>query len=356
MSKFWSRGLDGLAPYTPGERPRQSGLVKLNTNESPFGPSPAVADVLRTWPVEQLRRYPDPDSTALRDALAREHGVRIDNVFVGNGSDEVLAHTFCALLGHDRPILMPDVTYAFYRTYCALYGIAYKAIPLDSKYRIDVRAYEEPCGGVVLANPNAPTGIALARADIERMLASHPDQVVVVDEAYVDFGGESAIELIDRYPNLLVVRTFSKSRGLAGIRVGYALGDTPLIDGLNGVKNSFNSYPLSSLSVAAAIASLGDADYFAKTVAEIVRLRQLVAEELGRLGMIVLPSSANFLFAAHPACPASRLMAGLRQNGVLVRHFVSPRIENFLRITIGSESDCSALVMALTRVLSGQSG
>lgn len=356
MSKFWSPGLDGLTPYTPGEQPRQSSLIKLNTNESPFGPSPAVTDVLRAWPVEQLRRYPDPDSTALCNALAREHGVRVDNVFVGNGSDEVLAHTFCALLRHDRPILMPDVTYAFYRSYCALYGIAYKAIPLDSEYRIDVSAYEVPCGGVVLANPNAPTGIALARADIERLLVSHPDQVVVVDEAYVDFGGESAIKLTDRYPNLLVVRTFSKSRGLAGIRVGYALGHAALIGGLNRVKNSFNSYPVSSLSAAAAIASLGDTDHFANTVAEIIRLRQLVAGELGRLGMLVLPSSANFLFATHPAFPASRLLAGLRQNGVLVRHFVSPRTENFLRITIGSESDCSALVMALRKVLSDRSG
>ena len=351
MSKFWSQIVSALNPYTPGEQPNQPGLIKLNTNENPFGPSPAVADVLRAWNAEKLRLYPDPDSNSLRAAIANRHGLEGANVFVGNGSDEVLAHVFCALLKQELPILMPDVTYAFYRTYCQLYGIDYIAVPLDSAFRINVQDYAIPCGAVILANPNAPTGIAIAVADIAHLLALHPDRVIVVDEAYVDFGCESAITLLQQYPNLLVIRTFSKSRGLAGIRVGYALGDPELITGLNRVKNSFNSYPLSSISAAAAIASLGDEQYFSDTVAKIISLRQFLTDELSCLGLTVLPSCANFVFASHPVVSAKTLMAGLRERGVLVRLLEGNRTGNHLRITVGSKNDCLALINALQRVL-----
>ncbi len=351
MSKFWSRIAGDLKPYTPGEQPKLAGLVKLNTNENPFGPAPGVAQAIGSCSVENLRLYPDPDAVALREALAHEHGVAIDNIFVGNGSDEVLAHIFCALLKQDLPILMPDISYGFYRAYCLLYNVAHIDIPLDAEFRINVRDYARPCGGVILANPNAPTGIAISIADIEYLLTLHAQRVVVIDEAYVDFGCDSAVSLLARCPNLLVVRTFSKSRGLAGIRVGYALGSAELITGLNRVKNSFNSYPLSTLSMAAALASLSDEKYFLNSNAEIIRLRQFVSAGLERLGLTILPSLANFVFAAHPTHPAATLMAGLRQRGVLVRHFGNARIENYLRISIGSESDCLALLRATQQVL-----
>lgn len=351
MSKFWSRAIDDLKPYTPGEQPRQPGLVKLNTNESPFGPSPAVAEAIRAWPADRLRLYPDPDSSALRAALAQLHGVEPGQVFVGNGSDEVLAHAFSAFFRQELPLLMPDISYAFYRTYCRLFGIDRVEVPLDADFRVDVRDYQRACGGVVIANPNAPTGVALPVSGLEALLRQQPDRVVLIDEAYVDFGGETAVPLLAGHPNLLVVRTFSKSRGLAGIRVGYALGSPELVEGLERVKNSFNSYPLSSLSVAAAIASLGDEAHFAATVDSIASLRAKVTSGLQALDMAVLPSSANFVFASHPSCPAARLVAGLRERNVLVRHFDSPRIDNFLRITIGSAPDCDQLLAALKQIL-----
>lgn len=346
MNKYWSPALSELLPYIPGEQPDQDSLVKLNTNENPFGPSPKVIEALRAWPVDRLRLYPDPDSTMLRETLAHYHGIKVDNIFVGNGSDEVLAHAFCALLRHDRPILMPDISYAFYKTYCLLYKVNYTEIPLDIDYRINVHDYIAPCGGIVLANPNAPTGHTISNDEIEYLLTLHSNQVVIIDEAYADFSGTTAIPLLDHYPNLLIVRTFSKSRSLAGIRVGYALGDPDLIAGLNLVKNSFNSYPISALSVVAAIASLGDQQYFKDAIAEIIRLRCWISEELRRLGLIVLPSSANFIFVTHPTHSAEQIMAGLRQHRVLVRHLNGSRIQNFIRITIGSESDCSALLSA----------
>jgi len=317
-------------------------------------PSPAVTEIIRSWPIEKLRLYPDPSSTELCTAIADFHGVGIDQVFVGNGSDEVLAHAFCAFFRQDYPILMPDITYAFYRTYCRLYGIDFTEIPLGEDFRIDVHEYAQPCGGVVFANPNAPTGIALANNDVERLLAMQPERVVLVDEAYVDFGSESAIPLLSQHRNLLITRTFSKSRSLAGIRVGYALGSAELIDGLNRVKNSFNSYPLSIISVASAIASLQDQNYFSNTVSDIIRLRDYLTESLRDLGMHVLPSSANFVFAAHSIYSGARLMTDLRQRGVLVRHFDSPRIENFLRITVGSYLDCHTLISIFKKILPNQ--
>ncbi len=353
MSRFWSRLTHDLVPYTPGEQPRMEGLVKLNTNESPFGPSPRVLEALRAGATDDLRLYPDPQSGALRAALATYHGVAPEQVFVGNGSDEVLAHTFVALLKQDAPLLFPDITYSFYPTYCRLFGIAQETVPLDAGLRIRVEDYRRPAGAVILPNPNAPTGIALTRAEIVALLEMHPHAPVVIDEAYVDFGAETAIPLVADYPNLLVVQTMSKSRALAGLRVGYAIGDTALIAGLNRVKDSFNSYPLGRLAQVGAIASLEDEAWFQQGRARVIEGRQRLAAGLVRLGFEGLPSCANFVFARHPEHEGAALAAALRQRAVIVRHFASPRIADYLRITVGTEDQVEVLLAALAGILGG---
>ena len=297
MSRYWSELARGLSPYVPGEQPRVANLVKLNTNESPFGPSPRVIEALRAAADDSLRLYPDPQSLALREALAAYHGVEVAQVFVGNGSDEVLAHAFAALLRQPKPLLFPDVTYSFYPVYCQLLGIDYEMVALDSAMRVATADYLGRGGAIIIANPNAPTGIALERAEIERLVVSRADVPVVIDEAYVDFGGQTAIPLVREHANLLVVQTMSKSRALAGLRVGYAIGDAGLIEALTRVKDSFNSYPLGRLAQAGAIASLGDETYFQQMRANIMRNRTTLADMLVRLGFEVLPSSTNFVFA-----------------------------------------------------------
>src|SRR6202161_3189405 len=280
MSRFWSRLTHELSPYVPGEQPRMAELVKLNTNESPFPPSPRVLEAARREAADTLRLYPDPQATALRTALATYHQVRPEQVFVGNGSDEVLAHAFTALLKHDAPLLFPDITYSFYPVYCRLFGIACEAVPLDQAMQIRVADYRRPAGALILPNPNAPTGIALSRTEIVTLLEQHPDAPVVIDEAYVDFGAETAIPLVGSHPNLLVVQTMSKSRALAGLRVGYVIGDTGLIEALTRVKDSFNSYPLDRLAQAGAIASPEDETYFQRTRAAVMRNRDALTVEL----------------------------------------------------------------------------
>ncbi|MEP9378843.1 histidinol-phosphate transaminase [Aquabacter sp. CN5-332] len=352
MSRFWSPVVDTLTPYVPGEQPRIEGLVKLNTNENPYPPSPRVAEAIARE-AESLRLYPDPTGTVLRAAIARHFGVGEDEVFVGNGSDEVLAHAFQALLKHDAPLLFPDITYSFYPVYCGLYGISHGEIPLDEGLRIRVSDYDRPCGGIILPNPNAPTGIGLSRAEIESLLADHPDQVVVVDEAYVDFGGESAIPLVARHPNLLVVQTLSKSRSLAGLRVGFAIGQAHLIEALVRVKDSFNSYPLDRLALVGATAAIEDTAWFDKTRAHVIASREKLAERLETLGFEVLPSTANFLFVRHPGTAGADLAQKLRDKAILVRHFRRDRIEDFLRITVGTDAQCERLVEALGEILRG---
>lgn len=357
MSRFWSKLVHDLHPYVPGEQPRVPDLVKLNTNESPWGPSPRVLDAIRAETSEALRLYPDPEATGLRHALARYHGVRPAQVFVGNGSDEVLAHTFVALLKHDAPLLFPDITYSFYPSYCRLFGIRAEPVPLDASFNIRVADYARPAGAIIIANPNAPTGIALPRADIAALLDAHPEQPVVVDEAYVDFGAETAIPLVSSHPNLLVVHTMSKSRSMAGLRVGYAIGDAGLIEALTRVKDSFNSYPLDRLAQVGAIAALEDEEHFQRHRAMVMQERDRMTTELSRLGFEVLPSAANFVFARHPARSGAALAAALREQGVLVRHFDRPRIADHLRITVGASSDTDRLIAALIRSLgSGCSG
>jgi histidinol-phosphate aminotransferase len=351
MSRFWSRLVHDLHPYVPGEQPRVADLVKLNTNESPFGPSLRVLDAIRAEATETLRLYPDPEATGLRRALASYHSVRPEQVFVGNGSDEVLAHAFAALLNHNAPLLFPDITYGFYPAWCRLFGIQMDPVPLDASLRICVADYSRVGGAIIIPNPNAPTGIALSRAEIAALLDAHPEQPVVVDEAYVDFGAETAIPLISAYPNLLVVQTMSKSRALAGLRVGYAIGDAGLIEALIRVKNSFNSYPLGRPAQAGAIAALEDEEHFQRNRAMVMEERDRMTRELSRLGFEVLPSKANFIFARHPAHGGAELAAALREQRVLVRQFDKPRIADYVRITVGASTETDRLLAALTRSL-----
>ncbi|MGE0081359.1 MAG: histidinol-phosphate transaminase [Thiohalomonadaceae bacterium] len=347
MSRFWSPVVHSLTPYVPGEQPKILNLIKLNTNENPYGPSPRVTEALRAEAADTLRLYPDPNAERVKAAVAAYYGIAPNQVFVGNGSDEVLAHAFQGLLKHAEPVLFPDVTYSFYPVYCGLYGIAYETVPLDDAFAIEPDDYVRPNGGIIFPNPNAPTGRLLPVDAIERLLQRNRDSVVVVDEAYVDFGGESAIPLVRRYPNLLVVQTLSKSRSLAGLRVGFAVGDAALIEGLERIKNSFNSYPLDRFAIAGAVAAMEDRAYFQQTCAAIVRTRERLVAELARLGFEVLPSAANFVFARHPHHDAAALQQKLRERAIIVRHFRQPRIEQFLRITVGTDAECAALVAAL---------
>ncbi len=357
MSRFWSKTVQGLTPYVPGEQPKLSKLVKLNTNENPYGPSPRALAVMREETGNSLRLYPDPNGEVLKAAVAmhfRDYGITPGQVFVGNGSDEVLAHAFLGLLKHDAPILFPDISYSFYPVYCGLYGIEFRCAPLDEEFRIRVEDYLKPNGGVIFPNPNAPTGRLLPLDEVERLVAGNPDSVVVVDEAYVDFAGEAiptAIALVNRYPNLLVVHTLSKSRSLAGLRAGFAVGHASLIEGLDRVKNSFNSYPLGRLALLGAATAVSDEDWFHATRRKVIASRESLTASLATLGFEVLPSAANFIFARHPEQDGGELAAALRSRGIIVRHFRQPRIEQFLRITIGTDEQCQELLVALKEIL-----
>ncbi len=352
MSRLWSAVVHGLTPYVPGEQPRLPNLIKLNTNENPYGPSLRVLEALRAEASESLRLYPDPTSENLRGAIARRHHVSLAEVFVGNGSDEVLAHTFQALLKHDAPVLFPDITYSFYPVYCRLYGIGYQELPLTEALEINVDDYRRPNGGIIFPNPNAPTGRLLAPSAVERLLQANPDSVVVVDEAYVDFGGESVVPLVGRYPQLLVTHTLSKSRSLAGLRVGYAIGHADLVEALNRVKDSFNSYPLDRFAQAGAAAALEDQGHADQICRKICDSRGRLSAALGQSGFEVVPSSANFVFARHPRHGGAELSARLRERGIIVRHFPNPaRIDAYLRITVGTDAQCDALAGALREIV-----
>jgi len=347
MSKFWSPFVKDLVPYVPGEQPKLAKLVKLNTNENPYGPSPKAIAAMQAEVNDNLRLYPDPNSDRLKQAVADYYGVQTAQVFVGNGSDEVLAHAFHGLFQQSQPLLFPDISYSFYPVYCGLYGIDFVQVPLDEQFQIRVEDYARPNGGIIFPNPNAPTGCALALDAIERLLKANPDSVVLVDEAYIDFGGETAISLVDKYPNLLVSQTLSKSRSLAGLRVGIAVGHPDLIEALERIKNSFNSYPLDRMAIAGAAAAFEDKAYFEQTCQRVIDSRDAVVAGLETLGFEVLPSAANFVFARHPGKDAATLAASLREQGVIVRHFKQQRIAQFLRITIGTPEQNQALLDAL---------
>ncbi len=351
MSRYWSSIVNLLDPYVPGEQPKVSNLIKLNTNENPYGPAPAVMAALQGGVTNALRLYPDPNADALKSVIADYYQLDTSQVFVGNGSDEVLAHTFQALLKQQQPILFPDITYSFYPVYCGLYQVEYERVALDESFRICLEDYARPNGGIIFPNPNAPTGIGLPITEIQWLLERNNNSVVVVDEAYVDFGGESAAALVSQYPNLLVIQTLSKSRSLAGLRVGFAVGDAALIEALERVKNSFNSYPLGRLAIAGAVAAVEDKKYFEETCARIITTRENLAERLQALGFEVLPSQANFLFVRHPERDAAKLSQALREQAIIVRHFKQQRIDQFLRITVGTQEECGCLVDALTNIL-----
>jgi len=354
MSRFWSPVVETLTPYVPGEQPQMQRLVKLNTNESPYGPSPKALAVIQSQTTEDLRLYPDPESNLLKAAIAKLHGLNTNQVFVGNGSDEVLAHIFLALFKQKAPILFPDITYSFYPVYCKLYGVEYQTIPLGSQFEINTASYQIPNGGIIFPNPNAPTGRSIPRIDIEALLSKNIDSVLVIDEAYVDYGTESSIPLL-RGPNcpenLLVVHTLSKSRALAGLRVGFAVGHPDLIAGLERVKNSFNSYPLGRLAQAGALAAIEDQAYLERTCAKVMQTREQLIKALSDLGFETLPSSANFILTRHPKHAGEKLYQALRERGIIVRHFKNPRITEYLRITVGTDEQSQELLKALQEIL-----
>ena len=358
MSKFWSPLVHTLTPYVPGEQPKLSDLVKLNTNENPYPPSPRALAAMQEelgCDAARLRLYPDPNADLFKSAVARhfaDFAITPAHVFVGNGSDEVLAHVFLALLKHDAPILFPDITYSFYPVYCGLYGIAHETVPLTDDFSINPADYiGRHNGGIIFPNPNAPTGRELALDAIADIARANPDSVVVVDEAYIDFGGNTAVPLTRRFDNILVIHTLSKSRSLAGLRVGYAIGHPDLIEALERVKNSFNSYPLDRLAIVGAVAAIEDDAHFAGSCRKVIATRDHLTSDLKTLGFEVLPSAANFVFVRHPQRDAGELAKSLRERNIIVRHFKLPRIDQFLRITIGTDSECQALCDALRTIL-----
>ena len=352
MSHFWSDVVHKLTPYVPGEQPKLDHLVKLNTNENPYGPSPKVLHALKLEAAESLRLYPDPNSDALKAAIAATYQLKPNQVFVGNGSDEVLAHVFNALFKHKNPLLFPDISYSFYPVYCALYEIDYQTIPLSQSFEINIEEYLQPNGGIIFPNPNAPTGVPLALAKIEQLLQKNTQSVVVIDEAYVDFGTESAVGLINQYPNLLVTHTLSKARSLAGLRVGYALGHPDLIEALIRIKDSFNSYPIDRFASAGAIAAMQDKAYFEKTCSQVITTRDALVNDLKALNFEVLPSGANFIFAKHNTQHGAELTQALREKNIIVRHFKNPaRIAPYLRITIGTDAQSALLINAIKQIL-----
>ena len=351
MSRFWSPVVSQLTPYVPGEQPKIDKLIKLNTNENPYGPAPKAIAAMQASVGDALRLYPNTESHLVQDAVARFYGIAPEAVFVGNGSDEVLALAFAGLLKHDRPRLFPDITYSFYPVYCGLYGIDSIPVPLDENYAIRVDDYAKENGGIIIANPNAPTGLLSPLQNIEALLQQHPDQPVVIDEAYIDFGGESAVPLIAKYPNLLVVQTFSKSRQLAGARLGLAMGNAALIADLNRVKFSLNPYNINRLTLKAGQAALEDTAYFDRTRAAIVDTRAWTKQQLEQRGFAVLDSRSNFLFASTDRKDGGTLYKELKKNGILVRHFDAPRIQNWLRITIGTPEQMQTFMETLDKIM-----
>lgn len=352
MSKFWSPLTASLVPYVPGEQPKDKTYIKLNTNENPYPPSPQVLEAIRSATNDDLRLYPDPTCDALVRKIARYFDVAPNQVFVGNGSDEVLAFAFAAFFNPAKPVAFADITYSFYKVYAEFYQLKADIIPLDEQFKLPLDEFSRrDSGGIVIPNPNAPTAMLISLDDIRTLLAQNPDQVVLIDEAYIDFGGESAAKLVNEYPNLLVVQTLSKSRSLAGLRVGWALGSEELIDGLNRVKNSFNSYTLDRLALAGAVAAFEDEAYFRETTAKVIATREAVTKELKELGFIVTDSAANFVFISHPEHAAEKLFQELRERGVLVRYFKQPRIDQYLRVTVGTDEEMAAFVQALKEII-----
>lgn len=343
----WERNIRKVVPYTPGEQPNQPDMIKLNTNENPYPPAPKVQQVLKEMDAGDLRLYPDPSAGALVKAIADYYGLNEDQVFVGVGSDDVLAMSFLTFFNGEKPVLFPDITYSFYDVWAELFRIPYERPALDDSFHIKKEDYFKENGGIIFPNPNAPTGVELPLQDIEEILKANPGSVVIVDEAYIDFGAHSALPLISKYDNLLVVQTFSKSRSMAGMRIGFACGNPVLIKYLNDVKYSFNSYTMNRTSLAAGVAAIGDCDYFEDTCQKIMDTREWTQKELKALGFTFQDSKANFIFAAHKTCPAKQIFEALRAKHIYVRYFAKPRIDNYLRITIGTREEMEQLIRFL---------
>ncbi|MDP4147344.1 MAG: histidinol-phosphate transaminase [Bacillota bacterium] len=351
MSKFWSEITKSIEPYVPGEQPKDKKYIKLNTNENPYPPSPKVLEAIKNAANGDLRLYPDPNCDELRETVAEYYGLNKNQIFIGNGSDEVLAFSFQAFFNPDSAIVFPDISYSFYPVYADLYNIKYRLAKLTEDFSIPVDEFLTKNGGVVIPNPNAPTAKYLDVDAIKKILDYNSEKVVIIDEAYIDFGGTSVVNLIKDYPNLLVVQTLSKSRSLAGIRIGFALGQEDLIQGLDRIKNSFNSYTIDRVASAAAVAAFKDVEYFKETTARIVNTRELVTEKLTALGFKVIPSKANFVFAAHESYSGEEIFKRLRDKGILVRYFNKERINNFLRISIGSEEEMDVFIEKAKEVI-----
>ena len=343
----WERNIRKVVPYTPGEQPNQPDMIKLNTNENPYPPAPKVQQVLKEMDAGDLRLYPDPSAGALVKAIADYYGLNEDQVFVGVGSDDVLAMSFLTFFNGEKPVLFPDITYSFYDVWAEFFRIPYERPALDDSFHIKKEDYFKENGGIIFPNPNAPTGVELPLQDIEEILKANPGSVVIVDEAYIDFGAHSALPLISKYDNLLVVQTFSKSRSMAGMRIGFACGNPVLIKYLNDVKYSFNSYTMNRTSLAAGVAAIGDRDYFEDTCQKIMDTREWTQKELKALGFTFQDSKANFIFAAHKTCPAKQIFEALRAKHIYVRYFAKPRIDNYLRISIGTREEMEQLIRFL---------
>lgn len=351
MSNYWNENIRNIQPYVPGEQPQNRQYIKLNTNENPYPPSPKVIEAIKHATGESLRLYPDPMCTELCSTIAEYYQLDKGQVFVGNGSDEVLAFCFQAFFSTQKHILFPDITYSFYKVYANLYQIPYKLIYLDDNFTIPVEDFTQDNGGILIANPNAPTAKYLSLDKIETILEKNLQSVVIIDEAYIDFGGKSAVSLIKKYPNLLVIQTFSKSRSLAGLRIGFALGHEDLVQGLERVKNSFNSYTLDRLALAGAIEAVKDVDYVKKTAELIISTREKSIKALREIGFKVIDSQANFIFISHPLISAQDLLAQLREKGILVRYFNQPRIDNYLRVTIGTEEGMETFLCCIKEMI-----
>lgn len=339
MSREWTKNLRNIEPYVPGEQSKDKDIVKINANENPYPPSPKAIEALKSFDTNKLRFYPSANSTKLKEAIAKYYKVDVSNVFVGNGSDDVLAVAFQSFFNSEMPIVYPDLTYSFYPVWCSLFGIKYKNYPVGDDFRINPEDYKEKNGGVVIPNPNAPTSLGEGLDFVEKILNYNQDSVVIIDEAYVDFGGTSSISLIDKYENLLVTGTFSKSRSLAGLRIGFAIGSKALIDVMEAVKNSYNSYTVDSLSIEMGAASIEDDEYFKSTCKKVIKTRERVTLELEKLGFDVLDSQTNFIFVTHNKHNMKSLFEYLKTQKVFIRYFSLPRIENYVRITIGTNEE-----------------
>ena len=343
----WENNIRRVVPYVPGEQPKLKDIVKLNTNENPYPPSPKVTEALEVLDTADLRLYPDPSCEVLVHAIAAYYGLSDEQVFVGVGSDDVLAMAFMTCFNSEKPLLFPDITYSFYDVWADMLRIPYEQIPLTEDFTIRKEDYYRENGGIIFPNPNAPTGVELGQNDIEDIVSHNPDSIVIVDEAYVDFGAVSALPLIEKYDNVLVVQTFSKSRSLAGMRIGFAMGSKKLIAYINAVKYSFNSYTMDRTALAAGTASIEDKTYFEQSTAKVIAVREWTKEQLKKLGFVFGDSKANFIFAAHPKYPAKELFAALREAHIIVRYFDKPRIDNYLRITIGTQEEMQRLIAFL---------